>query len=176
MPKTRICSSVLLLALAGCARIPDSYAPPIQRQSPEDVANGLSYYIQMDMPEAPAHLVSDVLPALEGGHWRWAMQHPVLRFRIPRTNGLKLRVDWTESEDTFKGTGPVTVKFFVEDHLLGEQRADKPENYVFEKPVPEAWLTTDRPVLVRMELDKLWTSPADGAKRGFILSKLGFVE
>ena len=176
MPKTRTCSCVLILALAGCTRIPDSYAPPIQRKSAEEVTNGLSYYIQMDMPNATDHLVSDVLPELEGGHWRWALKNPVLRFRIPRTNGLKLRVDWSVVEDTFKDTGPVTVKFFVEDHLLGEQRADKPENFVFEKPVPEAWLTTDRPVLVKMELDKLWTSPTDGAKRGFILTKLGFVE
>jgi len=52
----------------------------------------------------------------------------------------------------------------------------KPGQRTWEQPVPAEWLTTDSPVLVRMEIDKLWTSPSDGALRGFILTRIGFVQ
>jgi hypothetical protein len=35
---------------------------------------------------------------------------------------------------------------------------------------------TGAPVLVSLEIDKLWKSPEDGVERGFILTRLGFVE
>jgi len=165
------CPLILCLLLAGCTKIPDSYAPPVQRQTPDEFANGLTYYIHMNMPEAPNHIVSGVVPELEGNAIRWTLEKPTFRFRLPRTTGLKLQVDLTVPEELLRDKGSVVrIKFLVEDHLLDEQKYDKPGPALFEKPVPADWLTTDRPVVVRMEIDKLWK------ERGFILTKLGFVE
>lgn len=178
MPRTRTCSPVLTLALllAGCVKIPDSYAPPIQRRTPEEITQSLTRHIHMNAPNAMDHIVGGVVPELQSNLFRWALQRPVFRFRVPRTDNLKLQVDLAINEHTFKDTGPVTIRFFVEDHLLAERKYDKPVGDVFEQPVPPAWLTTDRPVVVRLEIDKLWKSPADGAERGFILTKIGFVD
>lgn len=164
------------LALSSCARIPDSYAPPIQRKTPEEAAAGLKYYIHMNMPDAPDHFIEDVLPTVEAGGWRWTYQHPTLRFRVPAAKGLKLQVHLTVAEITFQQTGPVTISFFVNGHLLGTERYGSHGEQLFEKPVPPDWLTPDSPVTVRMDIDKMWVSPNDGARRGFILTRLGFVQ
>jgi hypothetical protein len=176
MLRTRTCSLLLAAGLAGCVRIPDSYAPPIQRQTPEEITASLTRHVYMNAPNAWNHVINDVLQPLEGNSFRWAMKHPTLRFRLPRTNALKLDVGLAFSEHTLRDTGPVTIQFYVEDHLLGEGTYGKEGDAVFLKPVPAEWLTTDRPVIVRMELDKLWKSPSDGAERGFILTRIGFVD
>lgn len=169
-------AGLCLLALAGCARIPDTYAPPIQRKTPEEASAGLKHYIAMSMPDAPDHFVQDILPTVEAGGWRWAMQKPTLRFRVPTTRNLKLSVDLTVAEITFQQTGPVTISFFVNDHLLATERYEKFGEKKFEKPVPPEWISTEAPVLVRLEIDRMWVAPTDGVRRGFILNRIGFVQ
>ena len=176
MPRTRTFSCVLALTLAGCTKIPDSYAPPVQRQTPDEFAAGLTHYISMNMPQAPDHIVTGVVPELQSNLYRWTLKNPTFRFRIPRTTGLRLQVDLTIPDETYRAKGPITIQFFVEDHLLDQRQYDKAGGAPFEKPVPAEWLTTDRPVVVRMEIDKIWKSPVDGAERGFIITKLGFIE
>jgi len=169
-------AALCLLALAGCARIPDSYAPPIQRKTPEEAAAGLKHFVAMNMADAPDHIVEDVLPTVEAGGWRWTMQNPTLRLHVPTTRDLKLKVELTVPEITFKQTGPVQISFFVNGHLLATERYDKEGSKIFEKPVPPEWLSTGAPVMVRMEIDKMWVAPTDSVRRGFILTRLGFVQ
>jgi hypothetical protein len=176
MRRTRTSSLLLVLGLAGCTRIPDSYAPPIQRRTPEEISTSLTRFVAMNAPNAADHIVSGVVPELLGNAYRWTLQRPVFRFRVPRTQGMKLQVDLTISDDTFRDTGPVTIRFYVDDHLLGEEKYEKSGGYVYQQPVAQEWLTTERPVVVRMEVDKLGKSPAGVVERGFILSRLGFID
>jgi len=89
---------------------------------------------------------------------------------------MRLRVDFTIPDITYQQTGPVKITVHVGGHLLDTIDCPKPGQRVWEKAVPPEWLSTDVPVLVRMEVDKIWTSPSDGAQRGFILTRIGFVQ
>lgn len=167
----------LPLLLTGCTKIETVYAPPIQRVPANEWAKGrLKPFITMDSPDAMDHVVEQVVPALESGLWRWTLQKPTFQFMLPETKGMKLRVDLTVPELTLKQTGPVTIQFFVQGHLLDRLTIDKPGDHRFLKPVPEDWLGTEMPVVVRLEIDKMWKSPVDGIERGFIVTRLGFVQ
>lgn len=131
--------------------------------------------VTMSEQDADAHIVRDVSPAAEGAAWRWTFQRPELRFWLEETARQRLVVDFAIAADTFKATGPVTVTFFVNAKPLGQQRCPKAGQYRFGKAVPAAWLRTDDFTLVAAQADKLWTSPTDGARLGFILSRIGFV-
>ncbi|MBI5280694.1 MAG: hypothetical protein HY858_03350 [Candidatus Solibacter usitatus] len=165
------------LLLCGCVKYPEPYRPPEQRKPLElRDATRLGYFTAMNSPHAPEHFVSDVLPELHDGAWRWVMQCPTFQFQLPVTRSMRLLADITVPEITFKQTGPVQITVHVSGRLLGTIEVAKPGQLQWEKDVPEGWLTTERPVLVRMAIDKLWTSPEDGARRGFIITRLGFVQ
>jgi hypothetical protein len=83
-------------------------------------------------------------------------------------------VEYSVAEATFKDTGPVHFKFFVNEKLLGEAHHDKPGAYTFEKPVPAQMLRANAENDLAVEVDKPWIAPGDGAKLGFILTSIGF--
>lgn len=167
-----------MLLLCGCgAPAPEGYPPPLQRRLPSGrEPRPVGALVSMSDPYSDAHIVRDVSPAAEGSAWRWTFRRPELRFWLEQTARQKLVVDFSIAADTFKETGPVTMTFFVNGQPLGQRRCPKPGPYRFEKAVPAAWLRTDDFTLVAAEADKLWTSPADGARLGFILSRIGFVD
>lgn len=136
----------------------------------------LKHYVQMSQRDALEYVVQDVQPALHDGAWRWTLQRPALRLRLPKTRGLKFRAQLTVPEITFAQTGPVKITIAVQGFPLDTLSIGKPGETIFEKDVPADWLTTTRPVTVQFEIDKLWVSPADGVKHGFILTGAGFVE
>jgi hypothetical protein len=164
------------LLLVGCADIPDSYAPPIQRKP----VNGpgslpLGSFITMGDPNADAHIVRDISRPEEATSWRWTHQKPALRFFLDTTENQKFVMDFTISDVTFKQTGPVTITFLINDKLLDTIRYDRPGSKHFEKQVPAEWLQTGTPVTVAAEVDKSYIAPEDGAKLGFILTSAGFI-
>jgi hypothetical protein len=85
-------------------------------------------------------------------------------------------MDLAVSKITFDSTGPVTISFYVNDKLLDKVRYAEPGNKHFEKDVPPDWLATDRMNTMAAEIDKMYVSPEDGTKLGFILSRAGFAE
>jgi len=167
----------LFLLLAGCVKYPEPYRPPVQR-FPQELApvKGLGYFVSMTMPNALDYCVSEVVPELMDNSWRWTLQRPVFRFQAPAAKRLRLRADIAVAGVTFEQTGPVKILVYVENHLLDTIEFPKAAPVVFDKEVPAEWLTTERPVFVRLEIDKLWVSPSDGVKRGFILNSIGFVQ
>jgi len=128
----------------------------------------------MSDQDADAHILRDVSPAAEANAWRWTFQRPELQFWLESTAPQKLAVDFAIAAETFKVTGPVTVSFYVNGKLLGREHCPKPGEYHFEKAVPAGWLRTDDFTVVAAEADKLWVSPTDGARLGFILRRMGF--
>jgi hypothetical protein len=168
---------VTVLTLSGCVNIPDSYAPPIQRKpltAPQP--GGLSHIINMNDPNVLAHIVRDISPNLEGGVFRWAYRRPEMRFALTSTTHLKFVMDFALPAANFEQTGPVTISFYVNDHLLDRVRYDTPGRKTFEKEVPAEWLRTDALTLVATEIDKMYVSPQDGTKLGFPIIRVGFIE
>jgi hypothetical protein len=167
----------LALGLFGCARIPDLYAPPIERKpltGPEQAAFGS--LVRMSDSNADAYIVRDISRTVESGGWRWVNQRPELRFWLQTTENLKFVMDFAVAETTFRVTGPIKISVFVNDQLLDVIPVEKPGDRSFEKPVPRSWLRTDAETKVVAEVDKPWVAPADGAKLGFTLSRAGFVQ
>jgi hypothetical protein len=164
-------------AAAGCLKQPDNFSPPEPRNPLVLEENRpLLHYVPMGAEEAPAHFLDDILPELHDGQWRWTLQRPTLEVRVPTTRGLRFRAQLTVPEITFEQTGPVTIQVFIDNRRLTEQRIDAPGETVIEQPVAPDWLTTGRPIVIRFVIDKLWESPVDGIKRGFILTGAGFVQ
>lgn len=173
---TRRCWLLCSVALAGCVRYPEPYRPPMQRRPVEIGGHEkLSHFIAMNAPEAERHIVAGVL-GVNDGAWRWCLRRAVFQFVLPDNKHKRLLAELTVPEITFRQTGPVKITIRVGNHILDTLDFPKDEQRTFEKPVPPEWLTPAAPILVSLEIDKLWRSPGDGAERGFILTRLGFVE
>jgi hypothetical protein len=175
--RSRLFVLLSTFALACCVRYPDPYPPPIQQHStvPEK-PDHLKHHISMNDPAAPAQFVSDVVPELKDDAWRWTMQRPTFRFELPTTAGLSFEMDYTVPDVTFKKTGPVNITVWIEGHKLAVIYVPKDQKTVWRKPVPAAWLTTKRPVTVKLEIDKMWVADHHEMERGFIISSIGFVQ
>ncbi len=178
MPKRRIWLLVpAALLLAGCARIPDSYAPPMQRKPLTDPSQeSTGQFIQMNAPDAPVHIVRDISPAVEGNGWRWVYQRPELKFTLTSTEGLRFLMDYTVPEVTFKDTGPIQIAITINGHLLDTIHATKSGDQRFEKPVPSEWLQIGTENHVVAEVDKFWLPPNGDVKLGFVLTRAGFIQ
>jgi len=166
----------LAAGLGACQNLPEPYAPPEQRQPVEDPRPyRLDRVIHMSDADAPSRFVKDISPVLAGS-WRWTGKHPALNVFMRASDAVRYTIDFTLPEVTFKDTGPVTLSFYVNDHQLASVRYTEPGNHHFEKPVPPAWIPVGRESTVAAEIDKIWTSPADGNTFGFILTRIGLTQ
>lgn len=177
MYSLRFLALAAALALAGCSREPDWYAPPIQRQ-PLAVSEPafVGSYVYMGNPNADAYIVHDVAAASEGGTWRWTYRRPELQFYLATAGHLRFVMEFAIPDSTFAETGPVTLAVSINGRLLDRFRYEKPGSYTLDKPVPAGYLKPDAINRVTIEPDKIWTSREDGATLGFILTSAGFQE
>lgn len=167
----------ICLLLGGCSRQPDWYAPPVQRKPLTGTEfSGLGHFVAMNDPQADSYIVRDVAKTVEGGTWRWTGPKPELRFFLQAIHGLSLSVDFAIAEITIKDTGPVTLSFFINGHLLDKVRYEEHGNKHFQKPVPPEFLKANADNSVVIEPDKVWISKLDNAQLGFILTRAGFVQ
>ncbi|MCC6390397.1 MAG: hypothetical protein IT167_07325 [Bryobacterales bacterium] len=168
-------AAAALLCLSACTPEPEWYAPPMQRAAPQNAEpRAVGSVIAMDSPLADSHIVSGVLRGEPLSQWRWTNQRPELRFFLTETKGLKFFMDFVLAEATFKFTGPVTVRFSIDGKALGSAHYSKPGDQHYETEVPESLLKTSEPVTVAAEVDKVYVSPQDGVKLGFLLVRAGF--
>ena len=122
-----------------------------------------------------AHVVQDIAPG-EPAAWKWTGQKPTVKV-VARTNqGLKYIIDFSIADATLKATGPVTLTFLVNDHALDSVRYTKSGDYHYEKAVPPAWVEPLKDTVLAAAIDKVWVAPADGAKLGFILTRIGLTQ
>ena len=161
------------LILVGCQDSP-TFAPPEQRQPMTNVRPYRVQHLALFTQGDTARIVSDILPP--AGGWSWAGKRPTVGIRLQGNRQVYYEIDFAIADATFRATGPVSIKFLVNDHLLEEIRYDKPGPQRFEKLVPIEWLDFAKENLVTAEIDKVWTSPDDGAKLGFILNSMGLTE
>lgn len=130
--------------------------------------------VEMSDAGASWHIVKDIDPAGPGDQWRWTKQNPTVKILAVTTENLKLTVDFALWDVAFRQTGPVELTFQVNGRMLDKVRYTTPGAKHFEKPIPPEWLGSDVESMVSVGIDKLYTAPQDGAKFGFILSRIGF--
>lgn len=172
----RLVGLLPVLFLTGCVTMPEVYAPPVQRKPAlsDDAPKTAKKLLRMIEPETDAYIIQDI-PRGEKGPWRWAGARPTVRIYLTSTADTRMFVEYSVAEATFKDTGPVNFKFFVNGQLLGEAHHDKPGAYTFDKLAPYQMLKPNSENDLAVEIDKPWVAPGDGAKLGFILTSIGFV-
>jgi hypothetical protein len=168
------CVLCLLLCLAACDRLPESYAPPEQRHPVEGFNPGPeAMMVEMGDPDAGLHIVKDIYGPADPS-WRWTSQNPTVQLLVLSTENLKYVADFAIWDDGFKVTGPVEVAFLVNGKPLEKIRYTAPGVKHFEKAVPPDWLSVDAETTLGMSVDKLYVAPRDGVKFGLILVRMGF--
>jgi len=171
---------VLRLALAasllfsGCSRLPESFAPPPQQASFEPAATGLSYFVAMNDPRASDYLVQGFRDHSDGT-WRWAYDHPVLRFRLPPVDSVNFTMVLVLPDQTFPLTGPQTLAIAVNGHPLDRARFETAGEHQYTHPVPAEFLKPGSVNLVALEPEKVAT-PHLGERLSFVLVRAGFTE
>lgn len=165
-----------VLILSACQTQPETFAPPVQRQPIEEFRPyRATRIINMVDSDAESHFVKDITGMVQS-NWRWAQKRPTIRL-YPRTNtDVQYVIDFALPEVTFKDTGPVTMSFYVGDHLLERVRYTEPGQKKFEKAVPPEWIVPGQELQLSAEIDKMWTSKTDGEKLGFVLTSIGLIQ
>lgn len=130
--------------------------------------------LEMSGAGVSSHIVKDIDPRGPGSQWRWTKQNPTVKILAITTQDLKLNADFSLWDVAFRQTGPVELTFLVNGHTLDRIRYTAPGEKHFEKAIPPEWLATDEESTISVQIDKLYTAPQDGAKFGFILSRIGF--
>lgn len=170
-------SSIFLafVFLCACQNMPRPYAPPAQRPLFDHFRPyRIGRIIDMAHSDANLHVVQDVLG--DSGPWRWTGKHPEVRVKVHTNQHLDYMMDFTIVGDTFKVTGPVTLSFFVNGHLLDTKTYAAEGGQHFLKPVPADWIQTGQDNVLGAEIDKLWIAPADHKGLGFILQRIGLTQ
>jgi hypothetical protein len=111
----------------------------------------------------------------EQGPWRWTGREPELRFVLSSVTNRTLIVEFVINDRTFRDTGPVTISFYVNEHLAGQERYTSDGDKVFEKAIPPSWLKGRPETRVRIYVHDAWPSPG-GPELGILLKRIGFVD
>jgi len=168
-------AAALALGATGCNRLPTVYAPPAQAAGLADASTtGLGPMVAMSDPRADAYIVGGFRPVSEGS-WRWAHDHPVLRFYLPDSGPLEFVMDLTLPEQSFVATGPITILIAVNGREVDRMRCAHAGPYSYHHAVAEELLRRNSINIVAMTPDK--TAPRDGGEKlGFVLTRAGFAE
>ncbi len=165
-----------LLSLAACDRLPESYAPPEQRQPVQGYNPGPeAMMVEMSDPDASLHIAKDIYGPTDPS-WRWTSQNPTVQLLVLSTEHLKFAADFAIWNDGFKVTGPVQIEYLVNGKSLDKVSYTTPGVKHFEKPVPPDWLSVDADSALSMFVDKVYIAPKDGVKFGVILVRMGLKE
>lgn len=160
--------------VVSCAPVPDAYPVPPQHSLIAGVEQ-LAYaeYVRSTDPRADLHIVKDISDA--PGPFRWTGAAPELRLLVVQPHGRRFRAVFTIHDVTFRDTGPLTIAFRVNGHLLGEVTYDTLGDKRFEKPVPPQYLNPHQENRALLEIRNPWRAPADGALLGVLWREAGFV-
>ena len=165
-----------LAVCVGCNRLPESVPPPVQRAAlTVPPATGLGYFVDMRDPNSNAYVVQGIADHTEAP-WRWAYEHPVLRFQVPDVGRLRFMLDFSLPERTFRETGPVTLTFTINGKRFDRVRFETPGQLHYSREVAPEFLNLQGENRVAIDPEPVWVSKADGGKLGFIISRAGFAE
>jgi hypothetical protein len=166
---------LLLLFGTGCTPVPQWYPLPYQR-----VLNvgadpvGLGEFVAFSQRAAQEYVVADILEGAPNDVWRWTNQNPTLRFFLLEPQAWNFQVNFVLAESTWKSTGPVRLRVMLNGQLLGEATGLAQGKHEKSWAVPPALIKPKAENIIRLELDKVFVAPGDGAKLGMILEAAGF--
>lgn len=166
--------ALISLATAGCVRAPESYPAPEQHFSFGSGGVTPADFVQLDHPGIAKSVLQDIYVD-DTGPWRWTGADPELKFELSRGSARALLIDFAISDRTFRDTGPVTISFYVNGHLAGQERYTSFGDKSFEKPIPDDWVQERPETRVRLHIDPVWPSPG-GRALGILLKRVGFAE
>ncbi|MBI2686728.1 MAG: hypothetical protein HYX27_10465 [Acidobacteria bacterium] len=170
----RVGLTLALVAMAACTPLPESYPVPEQRQQKDGPEpEPLGRWIRFSDGRAADYVISGFLRGAPDDTWRWASTNPTVRVRVSEAAGLRLRLNFAFPEESHKPLLPITVKYFVNDHLLDTVVYRKAGVLEYRKPVPADWLKTDVDNLIRWEIDPPYVAKADGVKLSMIVAEVG---
>jgi len=159
----------------GCGGPAVWYAPPVQRQASVPPASlGFSHFVTMSDLQADAYIVQGFRAKSEGS-WRWAHDHPVLRFWLPPAARVKFCMDFAFPEQTFRKTGPVTLNFTINGKPFDRVLYSQPGSQRYSRPVAPVLLHLGGVNTVAIDADK-WALQEGGEHLAFVLTSAGFVE
>ncbi|MGP8244228.1 MAG: hypothetical protein ACLQVN_06885 [Bryobacteraceae bacterium] len=168
-------AAAIAMGATGCSRLPTVYPPPAQAAGlPDPSIVGLGPMVAMADPRADAYIVGGFRPASEGT-WRWAHDHPVLRFYLPDSGPLEFVMDLSLPEQTFARTGPVEIGIAVNGREMDQILCEHAGSYSYHHPVAEKLLRRNAINIVTITPDKT-ARRQGGEKLGFVLSRAGFAE
>jgi hypothetical protein len=122
---------------------------------------------------SPDYLVKGFLPSAPDQLWRWASESPTVRVKVGDKKGLRMRLNFAFPDESHVPLLPITVKYFVNDHLLDTVVYQKAGVLEYRKPVPAEWLELDVDNLLRWEISPVYVAKADGMKLSMIVSEVG---
>lgn len=120
--------------------------------------------------DARDHIIADIFDPL-AANWRWTGKNPSIRLNTPPNLHRAFRIEFVIPEQGFRVTGPVTLTFLVNGHVLDRKRYAAAGTYVFEKDVPSEWIATGD-VTLGAEIDKVLPAPS-GPPYGFLMVAIG---
>jgi hypothetical protein len=165
---------VVCLAATGCGGGGPWFAVPEQHRGLAEASLPPAIEVDMASPDASDHIVSGIYPPAPGVGWRWTEANPEVWVMLERVDGLRFTADFAIWDDGFKQTGPVTLAFSVNGHVVGTERYTTPGVKHFEAPAPEAWLSPLKRATAGIAIDKVYVSPRDQKRFGIILVRIGF--
>jgi hypothetical protein len=170
-----IAAFAALMLLLACGGPPDVYAPSTPRK-PIDIfgREAMGAWVAMNAKDAPVSIVRGIGSSVEAGAWRWASPTAELRFYLNSATGWKARVDYSIPRVVLDASGPVTLRFFVNNTLLDTLRNERDGRFTWEKPVPASSLAAGGMNYLRIETDKFLPG-GSGHQASFILFGAGFV-
>lgn len=125
-------------------------------------------------PGASQYVVKGVLVGDPKSNAFWTLDEPELKFLLSSVQHHVFREHFFIAQETLKVTGPLTVDFYVNGHLLDQGRFAKDGDVLYQHEVPVDWLKTGALTTVKMRVHNPYIAPRDGARLGFLLMSAGF--
>lgn len=171
----RLIAVFAALTLLACGGPPDVYAPSTPRK-PIDIfgTDAMGAWVAMNSKDAPVSIVRGIGSDVMAGAWRWASPNAELRFYLNSATGWKAKADYSVARAVLDQSGPLTLRFFVNNTLLDTVRHERDGRFTWERPVPASALAAGGMNYLRIEADK-FTQDAGGHPISFILTGAGFV-
>lgn len=161
---------VSLFLTSACARREQPRVVPLPPQRTLVAAPDLPFepgFVEMGEGRTARMTMRDMVG--EGAE-RWTGPNPAMRIRLPAPGSWVATVRFRAAEVTLRDTGPLTLRFLVNNRPAGQMRVSTTSVLTFSAPVvidnPEAELS--------FTVDKPWVSPEDGAKLGVVVQAMGF--
>lgn len=162
--------------LSACSRTPEPHGPPSQKDSLLSGLGGpVTTAVNMEDPNSSNYVVSGFAPSSEGP-WRWAYEHPKLRFWGPDSPKVSFMMEYSVPERSFRHTGPITLTLIVNGVKLDTIKVGKAGPATYTRELPDGMLKRNAMNEVAIEPDKTYAPPDDNAKYSFILVRAGFVD